>query len=126
VTEFAGFIGRLKAALGCDCPICVRHSEVHEQVSRVMFGSSVDVDRELAPLLDALCAGGVVTVASCVDLAEAVAELMPENLAALVAARDEPGVHGGRVVADRLMFVRMIDGPGARPRSSRQPMSAAR
>lgn len=110
-----GFFDRLKGALSCDCPACVRHGEVHEQVPRVIFGATVQIDRELAPLLDSLCASGVLTVASCVDLAEAIARFAPENLAALVAVRDAPGVHVGRVAADRLMFVRLLEGQQATP-----------
>jgi hypothetical protein len=110
---FVGFFDRLKDAFACECPICVRHGEVHEQVPTVIFGSTVQVDRELAPLLEGLRARGVVTVASCVDLGGAVARLVPERLSELVAGRDAPGLHSGRVVADRLMYVRTTSGAAA-------------
>lgn len=111
----AGLVDAVKAALGCDCRVCTRHGEVHTQVSRTVMGSTVHFDAEMAPLLDALGAAGVLTVASCVDLSDAVAKLWPDHLPNLMAMRDRPGVHYGRVVADRLAFVRMVNGSKAAP-----------
>lgn len=99
----------------CDCRVCAGHGEVHAQVPRVALGSTVHVDAEMAPLADALTAAGVLTVASCIDLADAVERLWPAHLPTLLAMRDRPGVHYGRVVADRLAFVRMVNGRSAAP-----------
>lgn len=110
----AALVKNMKAALRCDCRVCTRHGEVHAQVPRIMFGSTVHVDVELAPLLDALRSAGVTTVGSCIDLADAVTKLWPEHLPTLLAFQG-PGVHYGRVVADRLVFVRMLKGPSAEP-----------
>jgi hypothetical protein len=105
----------LKAVLSCGCRVCTRHGEVHAQVPRVLLGATVHVDAELAPLLDALAGDGVMTVASCVDWADATARLWPASLPHLLATRGRPSVHYGQVVADRLAFVRLIDGPKAAP-----------
>jgi hypothetical protein len=110
-----GLFDSVKAALACDCPVCTRHDEAHQQVPRVVLGATVHVDAEMAPLLDALAAANVLTVGSCIDLADATARLWPEKLPELAAMRDHPGMHYGRVVADRLTFVRVVDGLSARP-----------
>jgi hypothetical protein len=122
VTVAAGFpngaslLERVRAALiDCDCPVCAGHGDVHAQVPRVILGQTVHVDVELAPLLDELAAAGVLTVASCIDLAEAVSRLWPAHLPTLLAARDRPGVHYGHVIAHRLAFVRLVNGDQAAP-----------
>ncbi|MCZ2857830.1 hypothetical protein [Blastococcus sp. VKM Ac-2987] len=75
----------------------------------------MDVDEELAPLLHALRSHGVLTVASCTDLADAVERLWPSQLSNLLTARDRATVNYGRVVADRPAYVRMVNGGKAAP-----------
>lgn len=99
--------------MSCPCVVCARHGEVHPQVARTILGRTVHVDAALVDLLDALAAAGVVTIASCVNLAEAVWQLAPASLAGMIAQADAPGVHYGRVVRDRLAFVRVIPTPSA-------------
>ena len=107
----------VRAALACDCPVCTRHGEVHAQVplSRPVFGETAHVDREMAPLLEALATVGVTSVASCVDVVEATERLWPEKLPDLLGQQGAPGVNYGRVAAEQLAFVRVIDGLRARP-----------
>ncbi|RZU32702.1 hypothetical protein [Blastococcus saxobsidens] len=112
--DAVGFVAGMKALLACDCRVCVRHGETHAQVPRMMLGSTVYIDVEMAPLIDALRSAGVTTVGSCIDLADAVTKLWPEHLPTLLAF-DGPGVHYGRIVAERLTFVRMLKGPNAEP-----------
>ena len=99
----------------CSCPVCSRHDEAHLQVRAVLLGPEARVDAELAPLLHALAVAGVLTVSSCVDLAEAVERIQPAMLPGILARRGEPGLHYGDVIARRWAFVRVLDTPAAAP-----------
>lgn len=111
VSALLGALAKVGGILApdCHCPVCALHGNVHAQTRRVIFGRPVNVDQEIAPLLDALAASGVLTVGSCVDLAGATERLWPARLPELLADRDRPGVNYGRIVAEQLAFVRMID-----------------
>jgi hypothetical protein len=113
VTGFGAVLKDALDELACGCPVCSQHELAHVQVPRTVLGSTVHIDVELAPLIDGLERLGVRTVASCVDLADATARLWPEKLPDLLAQQGIPGVNYGRVVAERLAFVRMINGPKA-------------
>ncbi|WP_175484311.1 hypothetical protein [Modestobacter sp. DSM 44400] len=81
---------------------------------RTVLGAPVTVDAEMAPLLDALAAAGVVTVGSCVNLSEATARLWPAKLPALTAGV-QPAVNYRRTLVEGLAFVRLLDTEAAAP-----------
>lgn len=111
----ADLVRTLQDAMSCACPVCTRHGEAHQQTQRTILGTTVGVDVAMTPLLDALAAAGVSTVASCIDLADAVEQLRPEQLPVLLTRQNQPGIQYGRVVANRHAFVRVLDTSSAGP-----------
>lgn len=109
-----GLAGRLTKILAtitgtpCACRVCTDHHEAHEQQQRTIAGHPVNVDTAMLPLLDPLLDAGVRTVASCIDIADAVKRLDPDKWIPLHAL-DGPGLHYGDITARRLAFVRVVE-----------------
>ena len=115
IGDVASRLQGLVGGLFCTCPMCERHGQIHRQVPRTLLGRSEEVDAEMAPLLDVLGDRGVMSVASCVDLADAVEQMAPAMLPRIVAQHGQPGLHYGTVAARRWAFVRVVDTAAAEP-----------
>lgn len=108
--------------LGCSCPVCANHSDVHDVGTIVSAeGQTVAVDARLAPLLEAMNQRGLRTTDSCQNLSEAIHALWPERL--LEISKDVAGtVNYASTVTSGNAFIRMR----ATSRPERQFIQAAR
>ncbi|KII26977.1 hypothetical protein M707_24655, partial [Arthrobacter sp. AK-YN10] len=109
-------VARIDALIGCSCPVCENHAEVHPaRTITTAEGRTVAVDAALAPLLQTMNRAGIRTTDSCQNLREAVTALWPERLDALAA--DMPGtVSYARAVTTGSAFIRMLSSSEAERR----------
>lgn len=100
-------VAHIDAVLGCSCPVCIRHAEVHTAQSIITAdGQQAEVDEVLAPLLEAMNNAGIRTTDSCQNLSEAVAQLWPERLPVL-ASDQSATVNYARTIATGNAFIRL-------------------
>lgn len=63
----------------CECPVCLNHSDAHEMTTvQLADGEEAQVDKAVAPVLQALAGAGIQTTASCEDLGDAIGKLAPD------------------------------------------------
>jgi hypothetical protein len=94
-------------ALQCECPVCTEHTTVHRPKElTTVTGDTVEVDEELHELLDAMNSAGIRTVSSCVNLADALEQLWPEQKLALLQKTFEGGLHYRDTIARRAAYIR--------------------
>lgn len=100
-------VARIDELLGCSCPVCVRHAEVHPVRTIVTSdGGSATVDETLADLLEVMNRSGIRTTDSCQNLLQAVTQLWPERLRAL--SREQAGtVTYAKTIRTGNAFIRM-------------------
>ncbi|MDE8667998.1 hypothetical protein PY310_05295 [Pseudarthrobacter sp. H3Y2-7] len=92
----------------CGCTVCAEHHTVHEMVRlHTAEDLEVTVDAELHPLLHAMAATGIRTIASCIDLREAITELSPDMLAPLMNLADPATISYGPVLRRQASFIEL-------------------
>ncbi len=94
--------------LHCTCAACVRHGEVHAQTELETLAGSAMIDDELVPLVEALTAHGVTTVASCVNLRQVTDALMPGE-SERVMTGDHRAANYRHTLATGAAFLRFLD-----------------
>lgn len=91
----------------CTCTVCIRHHEVHpHEMIETTLGRPALVEADALPLVLPLTRAGIITVASCMDLAAVIRRLEPKTMGRYARQVDQPGLHYGHVVAREVAYVR--------------------
>lgn len=93
--------------LDCQCRCCAEHGLVHPQTTVATLAGPAAIDDELVPLVTALTDAGVSTIASCVNLREAVDLLMPGE-AVWLTIGELPPVNYRHTIRTRAVFVQYL------------------
>ena len=108
VARALGILPTAADPLQCDCLVCVNHGTAHVQVDVETAAGTFPVDVPLASLLKAMAAAGIVSVASCQALGEALDRLDASRRDELLAAGRNLPVSHNRAIEANLAFVRFL------------------